>query len=179
MVFNSASTVSFISSFSRAKGRRYLLISYRELRCLRMWSHDRTLLNFLELAKTVVRVVDVLNGMWPSACECSSVLSCLWNVNSRLQIINDIVKSWGESWLTHVLLLEFPLPLWPLCQPITTRRRERYDIRSFLGDITSLFFFGLWPYPIYFAVIFVHPTKSHIAFLLIPPIYLPTLHGIF
>ena len=42
-----------------------------------MWSHDRTLLNFLELAKTVVRVVDVLNGMWPSACECSSVLSCL------------------------------------------------------------------------------------------------------
>jgi len=156
MVFNSASTVSFISSFhlARARGHRYLLISYRELRCLRMWSHDRTLLNFLELAKTVVRVVDVLNGMWPSACECPSVLSRLWNVNPRLQIINDIVKSWGESWLTHVLLLEFPLPLWPPCQPITTRRRERYDVRYYYLSLTisPLYFFGLWPYPIYFAV---------------------------
>ena len=34
-----------------------------------MWSHDRSLLNFLEVAKTVVRVVDVLNGMWPCTCE--------------------------------------------------------------------------------------------------------------
>ncbi|KAK2464793.1 hypothetical protein APHAL10511_003211 [Amanita phalloides] len=35
--------------------------------CLRMWSHDRTLLSFLDLGKTVLRVVDVLNGLWPSS----------------------------------------------------------------------------------------------------------------
>ncbi|KAF8712533.1 hypothetical protein AX14_013010 [Amanita brunnescens Koide BX004] len=45
--------------------------------CLRMWSHDRSLLSFLDVAKTVVRVVDVLNGMWPCTCESSSVLSGL------------------------------------------------------------------------------------------------------
>lgn len=35
--------------------------------CLRMWNHDRSLVNFLELAKTVLRVVDVLNELWPCA----------------------------------------------------------------------------------------------------------------
>ncbi|PFH53661.1 hypothetical protein AMATHDRAFT_136913, partial [Amanita thiersii Skay4041] len=34
--------------------------------CLRVWSHDRSLLSVLELAKSILRAVDLLNGLWPN-----------------------------------------------------------------------------------------------------------------
>ncbi|KAF8625311.1 hypothetical protein AX15_005441 [Amanita polypyramis BW_CC] len=34
--------------------------------CIRIWSYDQSLVNVLELGKTVLGVVDVLNGLWPN-----------------------------------------------------------------------------------------------------------------
>lgn len=48
------------------KPRPYLI---SQLRCLLLWNRDRSLLNALELAKSVLVLVDVMNALWPCSCK--------------------------------------------------------------------------------------------------------------
>ena len=45
--------------------------------CIELWNYDRTTIQALELAKTLLVPLEALDALWPCAGRCASVIVCV------------------------------------------------------------------------------------------------------